>query len=297
MAVGQAGRLVAQNIARSAGQAGAKASAQAAAQSAAQAARALAPGMGQMFKQELSAAAIPAAMSLMYYAPAYYESDNPLGSIAKIAALTGTDLLGSAALATGARKLTMGIRPGSVTRDISPQYKDDLASLGLGVGASKQEIGIAKKNVLKDINAGPGDNTAKAAKAAEAKQLADRLTNAGTDQIFGSVYQPSRLANAASFAANYGFSLGGMRAVEEGLINAGAITPTWVQDYSSNPGTVPQDQVIAQQSQNRAEAGVPNQAVTSPGTMSQLSAIEIAQLQDELLAQAEQEYDDLKGVL
>jgi hypothetical protein len=261
------------------------------------AAKSLAPGFGQLFRQELAAAAIPAAMSLMYYAPAYYDPEDPVGSISKIAALSGTDLLGSALLGAGARKLSMAVRPGTTVKTVSPQYTDDLASMGLGVGATDVEIDKAKRRMLGEINAGAGDHVAKAAQAVKTKEFADSLKSRTASSIFTEQYKPSRLADVLSYGANYGFTLGGMRAVEEGLINAGALKPSWVQQYEQNPGTISQDQVIAQQSQGRAEAGVPNQAIMSPGTMSQLSAIEIQQLQNELLAQAASEYEELSGMI
>jgi len=192
------GKLLSLAAAKGAGSAGAKKAAEAAARAYT---KSLQPGFRELVAGELGAAAVPAAMSALYYGPAYYDEQDPLGSAVKIAGLTATDLAGSALLSAGARKVAMGIRPGRVTKDVSPKYREDLASLDLGVGATNRDIDAAKRRKLKEINLGPGDEATIKAKAAAAQEFADSLKN--SENVFSDRYVQSGLSNAASMTANY----------------------------------------------------------------------------------------------
>lgn len=295
MSLGSAA-LVASKIASKAGGAAA----------AANAAKLVQPGFRTFVKEELANAIMPAALGTLYYAPQYFDPQDPLGSAAKIGGLIATDVAGSAAIAAGLRKAVGVVKPGTTIRAANPEYETNLNQLGLKLGASADEIDAGKKLKLKEIAASSKDFNIKAAEAAQAKRTAETLLNMKGPDYYVDTVKPSGLGNALAHVGNVGFSLYGMpHLVEQPLVQAGVLTPGYLRETENamgvepqiNTGMTPQSTIISQQLQNRAEqnnseGALPN-TVLSLDTMSQLTALEVERLKNDLLAQAFEERDDL----
>jgi hypothetical protein len=249
---------------------------------------ALKPSFGALFKQEMANAVLPAAMSSLFYGSQYYDPKDPVGSVAKVAGLVGTDLLGSAVLSAGIKRAFP-----KVTRGINPEYLDDVGKLGLKPGATAEQIAEAKKTKLLQIKDSNIADDLKKAQEESVISTASRLNNAGPERYFSDTVGTSGTGELLGNLANYGFSWMGMNnLVVQPLEQAGVLTPVAYQEMmeqSSNQGTTPQSEVIRQQMQNRYEQGVVNNAIVAPQTMSQLTAMEI----ERLLQQAAEEKEEM----
>lgn len=247
--------------------------------------------LGRAFAEE-AINSIPAGlMSGIYYGSQY--SDQPLAA----AGLIGADLLGSAALRVGTGALMNKIRPARYDKVINPVYAQNLKTLGLEPGATADQIQAAKRQVIANVpKSGIADPASPGAvQIRQATEAARDLSAMKPQDFFTQERIPSRLGSALGTAADIGFSFKGMEGIENALIGAGLITPAYMQQ--GNPGLVDQSSVINQQLDNRSQQGTPNNAVLSGGTMSQLSAMEIQRVMDELMMQAEDQKQAAQGSL
>lgn len=243
-----------------------------------------------LFLQKLGESASGALLTTGLGLPFYLTQYSPEQAIA----LAALDAGASTVLGAGVGTVATKVRNKGMQTAINPEFQKKLDLLNIKPDATPSEINAAysagKKQILKqypDLSQTVNGQSIGVEKIRELQQAVKSVKSLDPKSTFTQVPASSKLVDFATTTPDILFTAFAMPQIENLLAKNNITQPK----YNLNPGLTPQDQIIQQQLASSQNQGRPNNAVLSPGTMSQQSNAEPNyadpnQLMEQLLAQA-----------